>query len=397
MNDSLIHPDDAVAAALSALRKPAAETVALRDALGRVLAAPVEGRQDQPPFDKSAMDGWAWRRASGPAIPAVPLRPIGTVAAGHVAPGPMGPGQCIRIMTGAPLPSGADAVQRVEWSSERDGLVSFTRAEGADNIIRRGENSRRGDSILAPRVLRAQDLAILAADGRSSAEVAARPVVGVLSTGTELAAPGEALSGAGIYDSNLPQIVAQLGGSPCEVRDLGRVPDDYAATVATIRSAMETCDVLVLSGGVSMGDFDFVPRALVEAGFGTIFHGVAMKPGKPTWFGRNGGRFALGLPGNPVSVFVNVELLLKPLILALSGLAEVPSYLPMPVPEGISRKGSDRVEFLPVRIGPDGARAVRYGGSSALQALAGADGFVRLEIGQEELEPGSVARVRLVR
>jgi len=223
------------------------------------------------------------------------------------------------------------------------------------------------------------------------------PSVGVLSTGTELAEPGQAAGEAMIYDSNRPQLMAQLAGLPCVAADLGRLHDDYDATLAAIHEALGRFDLLILSGGVSMGDFDYVPRALEACGVTALFHGVAMKPGKPTWFGRKGDRFVLGLPGNPVSVFVNTALLATPLILALSGLEDAGKTVALPLAEPIRRKGADRVEFLPVSVDADGARPVPYGGSSAIQALARADGFARLEIGQESLEAGGVAHVRLVR
>lgn len=439
MSETLLHPDEAVALVLSFARpaeggapgrEPATETVALAEALGRVLAAAVAGRIDQPPFDKSAMDGWAWRpadaaeEASG--LPARPLRVREVIAAGDAPAVPLAAGQAAKIMTGAPLPPGATRVQRVEWAQELvaasaggasaagDGslsagsLVRFTKAEGVDNVIRRGENAAAGDIILTKRILRAQDLAIFAADGRAEVEVARRPVVGVFSTGTELAEPGSPLKPGLIYDSNRTQLLAQLAGEPCLTRDLGALPDDYEATYAALRDALGSCDLVVLSGGVSMGDFDYVPRALKAAGVRELFHGVAMKPGKPTFFGvleggapadgRPGRRaFVFGLPGNPVSVFVNTELLVKPLVYSLQGLARQGAELALPAAEAISRKGADRVEFLPVAIGPEGAKAIRYGGSSAIQALAGADGFCRLEIGQSEVREGEKVRVRLVR
>lgn len=429
MSETLLHPDEAVALVISSARPaeggstgraPATETVALSEALGRVLAAPVAGRIDQPPFDKSAMDGWAWRpadaaeEASG--LPARPLRVREVIAAGDAPAAPLSPGQAAKIMTGAPLPLGATRVQRVEWAEElgapgRGPLVRFTKAEGMDNVIRRGENAKIGDILLTPRVIRAQDLAILAADGHAEVEVARRPLVGVFSTGTELAEPGTPLKPGLIYDSNRTQLLAQLAGAPCVTKDLGALPDDYEKTLASLRDALASCDLVVLSGGVSMGDFDYVPRALKAAGVRELFHGVAMKPGKPTFFGvldaapadggadgRLGRRaFVFGLPGNPVSVFVNTELLVKPLAYALQGLAWAGAELTLPAAEPIRRKGADRVEFLPVSIGPDGARAIRYGGSSAIQALADADGFCRLELGQTEVREGEKVRVRLVR
>lgn len=419
----MIHPDEALALLASFRKAPALETVDLAHALGRIMPAAVRGSLDQPPFDKAAMDGWAWQPVAEESSPAMPLRIRGVIAAGSrymvsLQPNdssprsgdkqdfPLQPGESARIMTGAPLPAGASRIQRFEWAETIDadgnpdpagGFVRFNKPESMDNIIRRGENARAGDELLSPRVLSAQDVAILAADGRPTVEVARRPVVGVLSTGTELATPGEALSGASIYDSNKPQILAQLASPAFDVRDLGRLPDDFDATLAAVMSALATCDLLMLSGGVSMGDFDWVPRALAAAGVTERFHGVAMKPGKPTYFGTTDRAFVIGLPGNPVSVLVNTELLVKELLHALSGIPYRPLVVPVPVAEDIRRKGTDRVEFLPVRIDADGIRAVRYGGSSGIQALAGADGFARLEIGQEALEKGSITHVRLVR
>jgi molybdopterin molybdotransferase len=394
------------------MRNPHPETTPLSAALGRILAVSVRGSMDQPPFDKAAMDGWAWQPLAGEAMPGKPLRIRGVIAAGSDAisgerPGEaVGIGETARIMTGAPLPAGSSRVQRVEWSvtvgadgrpDPDGGFVTFSKPESFDNAIRRGENSRSGDELLSPRKLSAQDIAILAADGRPDVKVARRPVVGVLSTGAELADPGQTISGAMIYDSNRPQIMAQLASPAFDVRDLGRLPDDFEATLSAVRAALSACDVLVLSGGVSMGDFDYVPRALAAAGVAERFHGVAMKPGKPTFFGTAGRAFVFGLPGNPVSVFVNTELLVKELLFALSGVRYRPLVVPVAVAEDIVRTTTERVEFLPVRIESDGVRTVRYGGSSGIQALAAADGFVRLEMGQASLAKGATTHVRLVR
>lgn len=402
----MIHPDEALALLASFRKAPELERVELAHALGRIMPAAVSGSLDQPPFDKAAMDGWAWHPASGQTAPAGPLAICGVIAAGSGSFVGLQPGETARIMTGAPLPAGASRIQRFEWAETVDAddcsdsagsFVRFTKPESIDNIIRCGENARAGDELLSPRMLSAQDIAILAADGRPTVEVARRPVVGVLSTGTELASPGEPLSGASIYDSNKPQILAQLASPAFDARDLGRLPDDFDATLAAVNSALATCDLLVLSGGVSMGDFDWVPRALAAAGVTERFHGVAMKPGKPTYFGTTDRAFVIGLPGNPVSVFVNTELLVKELLHALSGIPYKPLVIPTIVAEDIRRKGTDRVEFLPVRMDADGIRAVRYGGSSGIQALAAADGFARLEIGQDTLSKGAITHVRLVR
>ncbi|MBN2874123.1 MAG: molybdopterin molybdotransferase MoeA [Spirochaetales bacterium] len=394
---SLIHPDDALAIIRGLLRQPETETVALGSALGRIMPAVAYSGMDQPPFDKAAVDGWGWKPIALEAMPASPLRVRGIIAAGSGSDVPLEPGETVRIMTGAPVPAGVTRVQSFELATEEDGFVTFTKAERIGNVIRRGENAATGDELLTSRVLCAQDIAILASDGRATVNVARRPVVGVLSTGAELVEPGEPLSGAKIYDSNRPQILAQLASPAFDLRDLGHLPDEFEATKAAVGSALAECDVLLLSGGVSMGDFDYVPRALLASGVETRFHGVAMKPGKPTYFGTTDRAFVIGLPGNPVSVFVNVELLVKELLFALCGAPYRPLVAPVPVPDGITRKSTSRVEFLPVAVGADGARTVRYGGSSGLQALAGSHGFVRLEIGQSTIEKGTVTNVRFVR
>ncbi len=399
----MIHPDEAAALLAGFLRSPATETVALASALGRIMPAPVAGTMDQPPFDKSAVDGWAWKAEAGQSMPTGPLAVRGVLAAGsdgldgHGGDAALGSGETVRIMTGAPVPLGATRVHSFELASEAGGMVTFTKPERITNIIRQGENARTGDQILSPRLLSAQDLAILAADGRATVDVAVRPLVGVLSTGAELLEPGMERSGAMIYDSNRPQIMAQLASPAFQVHDLGHLPDDFAATLVAVKTALAVYDVLVLSGGVSMGDFDYVPRALAAAGVQTRFHGVAMKPGKPTYFGTTDRAFVLGLPGNPVSVFVNTEVLVKTLLFALSGSGYRPLVVPVPMAEPFSRKSTERVEFIPVRIDADGAHPVRYGGSSAIQALGESEGFARLEIGQHGLDQGAITHVRLVR
>lgn len=391
----MIHPDEALKIVLSCRQRPQVETVPLDQALGRVLAAPVASSMDQPPFSKAAVDGWAWNsEASGLAPDSLAVRNV--IAAGESDQRPLGAGETVKVMTGAPLPPGADRIQKVECAQESDGAVRFTKPERIDNVIQRGENARTGDTIVSPRQLDAQDLAILAADGRNRVDVAVRPVVGILSTGAELAQPGENLKPGWIYDSNRTQLAAHLSGIAV-IRDFGTLPDDYDATLAAVGSALSQCDVLVLSGGVSMGDYDYVPKALTAAGVQTLFHGVAVKPGKPTFFGTSAKSYVFGLPGNPVSVFVNTEFLVKPLLYGLQGVEYRGLSAPVTLSEGIRRGSTERVEFLPVSIDADGAKPVPYGGSSALQALAHACGFVRLEQGQKEISAGSVVHVRLVR
>jgi molybdopterin molybdotransferase len=357
---------------------------------------------DQPPFDKSAMDGFAY----GEPGPLPQWRIVGVLAAGAAAGAPIGRGECVRIMTGAPIPAGASAVRRVELTSESaatDGsrLVTFTASEAGDNIIRRGENQKAGELLMRKRVLAAQDIGVLASSGYASLPVAARPVVGVVSTGDELVVAGETLADGLIYDSNGPQLVAQARAAGAEARYYGIVRDDGGSLSRLFGRAMEECDVLIVSGGVSMGDFDHVPRALLEAGVEPRFHGLAMRPGKPTFFGTRDRTAVFGLPGNPVSTFVNFEVLVRAHLMRRMGLSYEPRIVPLRLASGIERRETDRVEFYPARVeaGSGGlvARPLAYHGSSMLSVLAESDCLVRMELGEKRLEEGRIVNVRLVR
>lgn len=406
MQDELLHPDRALCLALEAAPPPSLETIPLEDALGRALPFPLASSLDQPPFDKSSMDGFAYDSAR----PAELYKVRALVAAGSLPERPIGQGECARIMTGAPLPPGANAVQRVERSEpagrDEEGLelVRFTAAEPSSNVIRRGENLRAGEELLGPRILAPQDIGILASSGYSAVSVARRPVVGVISTGDELRAAGAPLSDAEIYDSNGPQLVAQARAAGCDARFLGIVRDEEEQLEAALRRALEDCDVVLVSGGVSMGDFDYVPRSLEALGVERVFHKIAMRPGKPCWFGRRGDKAVFGLPGNPLSTFVNFEFLVRPYLLKRMGLDYEPRLLRVALASALSRREAERVDFLPCRLergeagrGAALARPLAYTGSSMLSVLAEADCLVRMERGVLRLEEGEAVDARLLR
>ena len=399
--------EEALRVVASVAPPPVMERVRLGSALGRVLIEELAARVDQPPFDKSAMDGFAL----GVRFPASegPWRVAGTVAAGSPPAAPLKAGECLRIMTGAPLPPGALCVQRVEWSEamppSQDGteLVRFTRDEKSDNIIRRGENQRRGQSLLRPRLLKAQDIGILASSGYDEVPVSRRPRVSVISTGDELAAAGSSLGEAAIYDSNGPQLTAQAQALGCEATFLGIVRDSETALAAAFRRALAESDLLLVSGGVSMGEFDHVPRALARAGVQMLFHGLAMKPGKPVFFGTQvRGAAVFGLPGNPVSTFVAFEVLVRAFLAAQLGCGLEVRLIGARLASPLSRRESDRCEFLPALLGTgaDGLPVVMplpYGGSSMLSALAQADCLLTMEIGVDRIEEGRTVNARLLR
>ena len=401
----MMHPDKALCLVLEAAPAPSFETVELAQALGRVLARELASTVDHPPFDKSSMDGFAY----DPENPADLYKVRSVVAAGSASERAIGRGECARIMTGAPLPQGTKAVQRVEWTesagTDSSGveLVRFTRPESVPNVILRGENLRSGEALLGPRLLSPQDIGILASSGYASVEVARRPRVAVLSTGDEVRDAGLPLHGAAVYDSNGPQLVAQAKASGCEAVSYGIVRDEAGALEDALGRALDECDIVIVSGGVSMGDFDLVPKSLETLGVERVFHRIAMRPGKPTWFGTRGPKAVFGLPGNPVSTFVNFEFLARPHLMRRMGLDYEPFVVSAALASSLERREVDRVEFLPARLergvdgGPELVRPIDYKNSSMLNALAMADCLVRMEIGVARLEAGEIVDARLLR
>ncbi len=389
---AMIHPDRALELVLDFPSSPRTERIPIRDAVGRVMPGRLLSPLDAPPFDKSAMDGFACRKDD----PAEGLRIVETIAAGSVPERPIGRGECARIMTGAMLPEGADTVVRVERCRVTGERLSYD-PEPVDNIIRQGENIRAGDPLLGPRLLRAQDIGVLASSGIAEIDVSVPPRVGIVSTGTELRLPGEPLGPGQIYDSNGPQLAAQASELRCPAFLAGSVPDDEQATVGMIGRALEECDVLLLSGGVSMGEFDYVPRALERNGVKPVFHSVAIKPGKPLWFGRKGAKAVFGLPGNPVSVFVLFELFVRPYLSRWMGLDRIPREERCELGTEIRRRPGDRIEIVPVRREGRRVFPIRYGGSSHLTALAEADGLLRISAETERIAEGTVLNVRPIR
>ncbi|NTV39243.1 MAG: molybdopterin molybdotransferase MoeA [Demequinaceae bacterium] len=393
--------DQHASAALALAPAPVAIELALREALGHVTATAVLASVDSPAFDNSAMDGFAVRWADVSAVSggsAVTLAIIGESRAGVAATVALAPGCAIRIMTGAPMPDGADTVVPVEATDAgRDAVeVREVRAHGA-HVRRRGEDARAGDVVIAAGIkLAARHLAAAAAVGAGRVKVFRRPRVGILSTGDELAALGDELREGQIYESNsylLDGAVRAAGGEPVL---LGPVGDEVAAVVAALERA--DVDIVVTTGGVSVGDYDVVKEAL--AGLGVEFMSVAMQPGKPQGLGVVGGTPLLCLPGNPVSVAVSFEIFVEPLIRAMRGLAPRGGWAVATVGEGW-HSPAGREQFMPVRFtvgraeGDTVAPATGGGAGSHLMArLALADGLARVPAETTEVRPGDSLVVR---
>ena len=356
------------------------ETVPIMEAHGRVLARPVRSTIDVPRADNTQMDGYAVRAAEATAGARLPVSQ--RIPAGHVG-GPLEPGTAARIFTGGLIPPGADAVVMQEMTEIDEGTVVIREAPAPGQWIRRaGEDIREGAEILrAGERLRPQAVGLAASVGLAEVVVHRRARVACFFTGDELATPGEPLPPGAIYNSNRYVLVGMLRALGCEVNDLGTVPDSLEATRAALREAAAGNDLIVTSGGVSVGEEDHIRPALEAEGELALWQ-VAIKPGKPLAYGRvrdGATRHAhfIGLPGNPVSSFVTFLLFVRPFLLRLQGVERVaPVALPMRADFDWSRPDRRR-EFLRARINEGGGLELfPHQGSAVLTSTAWADGLV---------------------
>ncbi|MBX9616368.1 MAG: molybdopterin molybdotransferase MoeA [Caulobacteraceae bacterium] len=383
---------------LSAIVPLAAEAIPLAEADGCWLAEPVTAERDQPPFDASAMDGWAVRSVD--LRPGARLEIVGESAAGHDAGVTVAPGQAARIFTGAALPPGSDRVV-IQEEAERDGgTVVLAAAADAPAWVRpRGCDFRAGAVLLeAGTRLNPWRLALAASAGRATVTCRRRPVVALLSTGDELVAAGETAGPHQIYDACAPALAAFVRRSGGTSVLLGRAKDDDASILAAIDAG--TFDLLVTVGGASVGDHDRVKPAVRSAGAVLSVEGVAVRPGRPVWFAHLAdGRPLLGLPGNPASALVCAQLFLAPLIAALQGGRTDPAVDTAVLNGPLSANGP-REHFMRaiVETAPDGSRRVRPMSdqdSSLVTVMAAANALVRRLPGAPPLEAGSRVEVLL--
>jgi molybdopterin molybdotransferase len=316
---TLLPVEEARARILAGVRPLAGERVALAEALGRTLAADLVARRDQPPCAVSAMDGYAVRAADIGRVPAT-LALVGAASAGRASSRSVGRGEAVRIFTGAPVPDGADAIVIQENAAPGDGTVTVAEAVAPGRFIRdQGLDFRRGETVLeAPCRLGPRELGLAAATGHGTLLVRRRPVVAIVATGNELVPPGARPRAGQIVSSNsvaLAALVELWGGA---ARDLGIARDDLAATRQCLARAAGA-DIVLTTGGASVGEHDLVRQAFAAQGYRLGFWKIAMRPGKPLMFAHRGRSRALGLPGNPVSAIVCARVFLKPLLAALLG------------------------------------------------------------------------------
>ncbi|HLL75293.1 MAG TPA: gephyrin-like molybdotransferase Glp [Pyrinomonadaceae bacterium] len=402
----MIPVPEAIRIVLEQTRALPAGEVALGEARGRVLAQDVEADTDLPPFDRALMDGYAVRADDTRDAPAR-LRLVGESAAGRGWRGTLAAREAVRIMTGAPVPAGADSVQQVEVTRESDGgaTVEIDRAtEPGQFIARRATEVTKGETVLrAGTVLNAACLAALASFGCARVRVGARPRVAVLATGTELVAVGEQPGPDQIRDSNSYSLAGYAEAANAAVERLPFAADDAALLEKLIAECAERSDLVVLSGGVSMGVYDFTKAALRALGAQVFFERVALRPGKPTVFARlpnQRGTLVFGLPGNPVSVSVTFNLFARTALLAMQGatqpaLAEERAVLARAV-----RGTNQRASYLPAALKTDDAgrlvaEPLRWQGSSDFVAFTRAEALVIVPENVKQIEAGAV--VSLVR
>ncbi len=376
--------------------------------LGRILDEDVKSDMDMPPFDKSAMDGYACRYQDI----RNKLDVVEIIQAGTVPQKKISKDQCSKIMTGAMVPQGADCVIMVEDIEEiGPDRIKYTREipdinlcqiESIDkrrlNICYRAEDINKGDVVISKGTfLKTQHIATMASVGYIDALVTKKPKVAIIPTGSEIVEPHIVPSVSQIRNSNSSQLVAQLKNIGIDASYYGIAGDTEKETMDFIQKAYQENDLVILTGGVSKGDFDLVPEILQRLHFELLFQEIAVQPGKPTVFGKRENKYCFGLPGNPVSSFVQFELLVKPMIYKMMGVKSEPINLSLTLAKDLSRKHDNRLAFFPITITDEGeALTVDYHGSAHINGFDQAWGLMFVPIGTKEIKKGDKVHVRQI-
>ena len=371
------------------------ERVDFNESLGRVLAEDVISDVDMPPFDKAAMDGFACRREDLDKE----LDVIETIPAGMIPEKSIGERQCARIMTGAMVPEGADTVIMVEQTEDiGHEKIRFTAGKTSPNIAYRAEDVKEGDVMWNKgQPVKPSHIAVFSAVGFTDPLVARQPRVAILSTGDELVEPNEKPGPGKIRNSNAWQLMAQVTQAGSIPVYMGIVPDTKEDTDIAISKALAENDVVILTGGVSMGDFDFVPEIMRKNKVDIRFQKVAVKPGRPTVFGVTDKSWIFGLPGNPVSSFINFEIFVKPLLYKLMGNDYKPIEMKLPMGVNFKRKKADRLEWVPVKINENAEVVpVSYHGSAHIHAVCLSNALMSVPVDKFEITKGELVNVRPV-
>lgn len=372
---------------------PQIEELPVLESVNRILGEDIESSIYLPPFDKSAMDGYAV--SSKDTSKRFFIRE--TIPAGYVPGSPIKVGECVKIMTGAMLPEGADRVVKKEITREEEGFMTITGVDYNVNVCKKGEDVIPGKVMIRRgRKIRPQHIGVMASLGYRSVKVFKKPRVGIMTTGSEIVQPGRSLKEGQIYNSNSYSIAAQLAemGAQVMVREI--TEDSQEAIRKDLAFLLNRVDILVVSGGVSMGDFDLVPGIMEKLGIKILIRKVEIKPGKPLVFGTRDGKIIFGLPGNPVSTFVVSEIFVRPVILRWQGFNGNPLYFKGILKTNYFRKDAQRTAFIPVRIEEEMVKPVEYHGSAHLAALLEANGLLQIPKGTKEIPKGTIVHVRSI-
>ncbi len=374
--------------------------VSLSEAFGTVLAEDVYSDLDIPPFNKSAMDGYAVRSADLVDAPAT-LSVLATVAAGTTHRGAARKGQCVRIMTGAPVPEGFDAVVMFEETEERESEVLFTRnVKQGQNICAQGEDVRAGERVLMRgSLVRGPEIAVLASVGHVRCRVYRRPVVSVLPTGSEIVEPDEPVGEGRIRNSNGPMLTGLAASLGADVRYLGIGSDSEEELRKLVEAGLKT-DMLLISGGVSMGDYDLIPATLRASGADIKLHRVRIKPGKPLLFAKRGGCVIVGIPGNPVSNFTTFNVFIKPALYRMMGRSSyAPRFVDARLNHDLQKRG-DRAHLMPsvYRLEENvyEVKALKLNGSADIIGCAGCNCLLFVDEGEQNLRRGDKVPILLI-
>lgn len=392
---------EALSHVLSGATTLESEIVDLRQASGRTLAHAISAHITQPPFDASAMDGYAVRAEDCTIVPCT-LTVIGQAAAGAALSGEINSGQAVRIFTGAPVPRGADAIviQEDTHTPDRTHVTILEAAQRGQNIRPRGQDFKTGQELLqAGQQLGPRSILLAAAGGHACLHVVQRPIVAILATGDELVEPGQVLKDGEIYTSNSFGIAAMVEAAGGTAKILGVAKDNLDSLAAKIRAA-DDADILVTTGGASVGDHDLVRPALETAGAKLDFYKIAMRPGKPTFFGSRSisthTQRILGLPGNPVASLIGARVFLVPLIAKLLGRTDAPTYVTAELAQPLAANGP-RQHFmravLDETVSPPRVTPFPSQDSSLVSILARANCLIDLPIAAPPIPAGSQVQV----
>ena len=368
------------------------EKIRIEDGLGRILQQKVEAETDMPAFDKSAMDGYACRAEDLKNE----LELIEIIPAGKVPEFAISKNTCSKIMTGAAVPKNADLVFKVEDSIEKDSKIICTDLHSKRNILKRGEDFKKGEVLLEKGlIIRAEHIAVMASVGVTEIEVATLPSIGIMVSGSELIEVGEPIQAGKIRNSNGSQLLSLLQKNNFPASYYGIVIDDFEALKQNFEKAFEENDCLIVTGGASMGDWDLVPKVLADMDFEILWERTGLKPGNPMSFGLKDHKYFFGLSGNPVSSLIQFEYIALPILHKLMGSHYKAFRFKAQMMVDFKRKNADRLGIIPVWLNQEGSiDEVRFNGSAHINGIASGNALLEFPVGTKKILKGELAYVR---